>query len=101
MNGRRIRRAGNQAVEGIYLSDEMAFTQTTNGRVAAHRSNRMRIKGDQSYVCTHARCYGCSLAPSVAAAYDYDVEFRHERPLLPARLTVEVARSRTHPACST
>src|SRR5205085_4955079 len=69
--------ARDQAVESIDLANQVALAQSTDCRVAAHRSDRRRIERHQGDARAHASRDGRRLTTGVTPAYDDDIEFPH------------------------
>src|SRR5690606_37854804 len=72
MDGRLVRRAPDQPVERIDLTNKMPLPQAADGRVATHGADRGAIERDQSGTCTHARRDRCGLATGMAATNHQD-----------------------------
>src|SRR3546814_3777490 len=55
MDGGMIRRARDQAVEGIHLPHQMSFAESADRRIAGHGADRFAREADQSDGRAHAR----------------------------------------------
>ena len=66
----------NQAVKGVYLTYQMPFAETANGRVAGHCTNHVFIETYQCNAQPHTRSDRRRLSACVAAAYHDDVKIR-------------------------
>ena len=75
-----VRGAGDQAVEGVDLADQMALAEPAHRRVARHRADLVAAEADQRDRRAHPRRRRRRLGPGMAAADDDDVEIlRHGR----------------------
>ena len=81
LNAGGIGHSAHQAVQGIDLADEMAFSEPSDGRVAGHLADCSKGMSDQRRARAHARGRGRRLAAGVTAAYHHDIEgqFSHGR----------------------
>ena len=61
----------DQAIERIDFTHQMAFAKPADGRIAAHRPDRIKIETDKGDAGTHSRSNSCRFAAGMAAA-DYD-----------------------------
>jgi hypothetical protein len=73
MYARVISCAGHHTIKCINLARQMAFTDATNSRIAAHLAQCFQILGKQQRACTHTRGGGCRLGTGMPAADNYDV----------------------------
>ena len=69
-----IGNAAHQSVKRVYLPNQMAFAQTTDGGVAGHRADGRKAVGQQRGSRTCPRSRTGRFAASVAAANDDDVK---------------------------
>ncbi len=76
LNSRGISNASHLSAEGVNLSHNLSFCDTTHGRVAAHLSDFVHIHGYKTGLCAHVgRCHS-SLATGVSTAYNQYVIFK-------------------------
>ena len=71
LDAAKVGHSAHQAVESVNLAHEVALTQTSDGRIARHRTDRVEAMRHQCYLRAHTRSRGCSLAAGMASA-DHD-----------------------------
>ena len=69
--------ARDDPVKGINLAHQVPFAQSSNRRIAAHRSNRIKIETHQRNMRTHPRSRSRSFDPGMAPADNDDIELLH------------------------
>ncbi|BDI59800.1 hypothetical protein MACH05_03600 [Qipengyuania nanhaisediminis] len=75
-----IGRTGQHAVERIDFANEVPLAQATDRRVAAHRTDRLTIKGDETSPRACARRGASRFDTGVPATNHQDIEFVHGAP---------------------
>jgi hypothetical protein len=74
----RVSRAGDDAIQSVNLAHEVALAETADGRIAAHRPDRVEIKAHQRRSRAHPGRRAGSFHPGVTAADDDDIEGMHD-----------------------
>ena len=74
LNPAGIGGAAHQAIERIDLADQMTLAESTDRRIAGHRSDSGKAMGHQGGTGTHPRRRARGLAAGVATADDDNVE---------------------------
>lgn len=64
----------HQAVEGVYFSDDLAFSQPANRGIAGHHAEIGYSLGDQSRPCAHSSGRSGGLATGMPSTKHNDVE---------------------------
>ena len=67
----------HQAIERIYLPNQMALPEPADCRVTGHFANRVFSMGNQHRFCAHARCRRCCFAACVPAPNHDDIIVSH------------------------
>jgi hypothetical protein len=75
LDSRSICGASHQTVQGVDFPDEMTLTQSTDGRIAGHDTNRIAPVGYQRGSRTHPCGCGSGLASGMAPADHNHVKF--------------------------
>jgi hypothetical protein len=75
LDTRSIRNTAHKAVKCINLTNEMAFPQSADGRIAGHDPNRISLMGDEAHCCTKAGSDGRCFASGMATADDDNIKF--------------------------
>jgi hypothetical protein len=75
LNATFIRGQGHGTPQGVNFFDQVAFADTTNGRVAAHLTQGLDVVGQQKRFATHARRRQRSLGPCMATANNDHIKF--------------------------
>ena len=83
MNRPCIGCARKDAVKGIDFPHQVALAQAADCRVAAHCTDRRRIKRDQRRARAHARRNAGRFDPGVSAANHDDIKGLHHARRLP------------------
>ena len=78
MDRRGICSAADQAIQCIDFAYQMPLAQTTDGRIAAHRPDGIKIEIHQPDPRTHARGDRSCLDPGMPAADNKDVKILHD-----------------------
>jgi len=65
----------HRATHGVDFLDQMAFADTTYGRVATHLPQRLDVVRQQEGFAAHAGAGQCGLGAGVATADDDDIKF--------------------------
>jgi hypothetical protein len=63
-----------ETAEGIDFGHQVAFADTSNGRVAWHLCDRATIKGHYRHQRTHTGGRGRRLTARMAGTYDHDID---------------------------
>jgi hypothetical protein len=95
MDSGRVRRTRDQTVEGIDLTDEMAFAQPADGWITGHRADRSQVEAEQRDLRATSRGRRGGFGPGMAAAYDDDIEL-HQRALVRLQRSVKVFHVEHH-----
>ena len=91
--------ARNDPVKSVNFAHQMALTQPTNRRIAAHRANRRQIETDQSHARAHSRRHSGGLYPGMPRANHNDIELLHlDRRLSAGVFHVEHSFADTEPS---
>lgn len=77
MDGARIGGAGNDAIEGIDLTNKVSLPQPADCRVTTHCADHRRIEGHERHARTHTRRDGSGFNPGVSSADHDDVKLVH------------------------
>lgn len=73
LNSGGIDGSAHQAIESIDLADELAFTDTTDRRIAAHLADGIEVRRKQERAGTEASCCRSRLGAGVTSADDNHV----------------------------
>jgi hypothetical protein len=74
LNSRSIRGTCHDAAEGVYLSDQVALTDSTDGWIAAHLAERFDALGQEESAHAHACSRQCRFRTGMATADDDHVK---------------------------
>lgn len=74
VNGCHVCGPRYQAVERIYLTNQMTFANAADGRVARHLANRIEAMGEQKRASAAPGGRGRGLTSGVSTTHDNDVE---------------------------
>ena len=83
MDGRRIGCLGDHSIECIDLANEMTLSKTADGRIAAHRTDRIDRKADERDFRPHPRCDTRGFDTRVATTDYDDIKGVHRLPSNP------------------
>jgi hypothetical protein len=61
------------SAQSVYLSDNLAFSYTTNGWIAAHLGNLVHVHGYQTGLGTHLSGSGGGFTTCMPRAYNYHI----------------------------
>ena len=64
------------SAEGVYLTHDLTFGYTTNGRIATHLCNLVHVHRDEQCLTTHTGSRTGCLASCVTGSNYYDVVFK-------------------------
>ena len=92
LNASGIGGAPHQTIQRVDLADEVALAETSDRRIAGHRSNSRKSVGHQRRLSTHPCSRARGLAPGVATSDNNDVERagNHAGPFITRRRRPEV-----------
>src|SRR5262249_13944086 len=76
LDARGIDDLPHDSAERIYLSDQVALSDPTDCRIAAHLADRILFDGNQRRSCADVGGYVCSLASGMARADHYHIKFQ-------------------------
>lgn len=82
LDARGISKPTHYAIKRIHLTNQMAFAQTADSRIAGHRSRIIQSHGNQYNTGTHPRCSGRSFQACMARTYDKNIIMFHVKHLL-------------------
>src|SRR5205085_858478 len=68
----------HDAAEGVNFPDQMAFCNSTEGRIAGHLRDQVNIQRVKRSLQAHARAGDGRLAAGMSCSDDYDVELFSE-----------------------
>jgi len=77
MDSACISSLSHHTIESIDLANKVAFPQTTDCRIAAHRTDFIQIEAYQTCPCAKAGACTSCLDPGMASADNYDIEVMH------------------------
>ena len=74
MNSDRVGDFAHDAAEGVNFPDQMAFCNSTDGRITGHLRDQVNIQRVKRGLQAHARARDSGLAAGMSCSDDYDVE---------------------------
>jgi hypothetical protein len=71
--GSTVSNKSHVAAESIYLSDNLSFSYTSNGRIATHLGNLVHVHGYQTGLGTHLSGSGGGFTTRMPCTYHYHI----------------------------